>query len=191
MIRTMRARPIPRMTSDQFIDWATHQPCGRFELVAGEVVAMSPERTSHTKVKLDVAIALRQAIATAGLPCEAYTDGTTVKVDDHHTYEPDALVRCGGPLDDDPVVIPDPLILVEVVSRSSAGTDSGAKLANYFRLPTVRHYLIVEPSRRTVIHHRRAEDGEIATRIVGEGALRLEPPGIEVEVERFFEGLAR
>ncbi len=175
------------MTSEQFIDWAMRQPSGRYELVDGEIVAMSPERAGHHRIKLNIAVALRAAIASARLPCEAFTDGMAVKVDEHHTYEPDAMIRCGDPLDDEAVVVLDPLILVEVVSRSSAGIDTGAKLANYLRLPSVRHYLIVEPGRRTVIHHERGNGGEITTRIVREGALRLEPPGIEVEIEGFFE----
>jgi Uma2 family endonuclease len=162
------------------------QPSGRYELVDGEVVAMSPERSGHNRVKGNVFVALRSAIAAAGVPCQAFTDGMAVEIDDRHTYEPDAMVRCGEPLDDDAVVARDPLILVEVVSRSSAGTDAGKKLVDYFRLPSVRHYLIVDPGRRTVVHHARGEDGAIATRIVPGGTLRLDPPGIEVAVEDFF-----
>ena len=36
-----------RMTADEFIPWAMAQPEGcRYELVAGQVVAMSPERAT-------------------------------------------------------------------------------------------------------------------------------------------------
>ena len=49
----------------------------------------------------------------------------------------------------------------------------------------MRHYLIVCADRRQVIHHRR--DGErIETRVIGEGSLRLDPPGITVPVEAFY-----
>ena len=37
-----------RMTADEFIPWAMNQP-KRYELVGGEVVAMSPERVGHTE----------------------------------------------------------------------------------------------------------------------------------------------
>jgi hypothetical protein len=51
---------------------------------------------------------------------------------------------------------------------------------------SVRHYLIIDPDRRVFIHHQR-EDGErIARRIARDGALRLDPPGIELEVEAIF-----
>lgn len=49
-------------------------------------------------------------------------------------YEPDTLVRCGQPVADDTIEISDPIIVVEVVSPSSQSIDTGAKLADYFRL---------------------------------------------------------
>ena len=143
---------------------------------------MAPERAGHNRVKGSVAIALRTTIKTAGLPFQAFTDGMAVEIDDRHIYEPDAMIRCGEPLDDDAVVARDPVILVEVVSRSSAGTDAGKKLVDYFRLSSIRHYLIVDPGRRAVVHHARGEDGAI----VPGGTLRLDPPGIEVATEEFF-----
>ena len=85
------------------------------------------------------------------------------------------------------VEIDDPVIVVEVVSPSSVAVDKGAKLEDYFRLPSVRHYLIVRTRKRTVIHHARAEGDRIETRIVRSGALHLDPPGLTVEVESFFE----
>jgi hypothetical protein len=56
--------------------------------------------------------------------------------------------------------------------------DSGAKLADYFRIDTVRHYLIVRTGTRTVIQHTRRDDGTIVTQIVGTGEIRLDPPGL-------------
>jgi Uma2 family endonuclease len=175
------------MTSDEFIAWAMRQPEGeRYELVAGEVVAMSPERLSHAEVKALVWLALRTALAEAGLPCRAYPDGVSVEVDERTIYEPDALVRCGEPLPGETIKLSDPTIVVEVVSPSSQALDTGAKLADYFRLPSLRHYLIVRTNTRSCIHHRRGEASAILTRIVRAGALELDPPGITVAVESFF-----
>jgi Uma2 family endonuclease len=87
-----------RMTSDEFIAWAMQRPEGeRWELVGGEVVAMSPERSGHALVKARVWRALDDAIKARGLGCTAYPDGMAVEIDDGTVYEPDALVRCGEP----------------------------------------------------------------------------------------------
>jgi Uma2 family endonuclease len=101
-----------------------------------------------------------------------------VRVDAATVYEPDAMVRCGAPLDDEATEVVDPLILVEVVSPSSHKRDSGMKLEAYFRIPSVRHYLIVKTTNKTIIHHRRDEAGLITTRIIRDGEFQLDPPGL-------------
>ena len=177
-------RPL-RMTADEFIPWAMEQE-GRFELASGEVVAMAPERAAHARAKLAVARALGDAIRDGNLPCEVFTDGMTVRVDSTTVYEPDASVRCGEPLEDDAVEFSDPVVVVEVLSPSTRARDAGAKLQDYFRLPSVRHYLILRTDTRSAIHHARGEDGAIATRIVTEGALHLDPPGIAIALKSLF-----
>ena len=175
------------MTSDEFIAWAIEQPKRpRYELVAGELVLMAPERAAHARVKGAVWRALDGALRAARLPCEAYPDGMAVKVDNSVVYEPDALVRCGEPLPDDAVKVTDPMIVVEVLSPSGLARDTGAKLEDYFRLPSVRHYLIVKTENRTVVHHRREDEAAIQTRLMRSGALDLEPPGIIISVKSFF-----
>lgn len=169
------------MTVDEFIAWAMEQPeHEHYELVAGEIVAMAPERAAHARTKLRIARRLAEAIEAAGLPCETYSDGMAVEVDPTTVYEPDALVRCGTPLPDDAVKLGDPVIAVEVLSPSSRARDAGAKLEDYFRLASVRHYMIVKTENCTVIHHTREAAGAITTRIVRDGVVFLEPPGIEL-----------
>jgi len=168
-----------RMTSDEFIAWAMDRPRGeRYELVAGEIVAMAPERSAHALTKGQVFRRLAEAIEAAGLPCTAYPDGMAVAIDEATTYEPDALVRCGPNLPDDAVKVTDPVIVVEVLSPSTRARDAGAKLEDYFRLPSVRHYLIIKTENRSVIHHARDDAGAIATQIVRGAPIVLDPPGI-------------
>ncbi len=176
-------------TADEFIAWALEQPTGRFELDNGIVVAMAPERVNHGRAKSQVWLALRLAIAARGLGCEALPDGSTVRIDDRSVYEPDALVRCGTPLPGDAIEVGDPVIVVEVVSPSSRGIDKGAKLASYFSLPSVRHYLIVDTEKRILIHHHLIEDGRIESQFLHEGPLTLDPPGLTIEVQDIFVGL--
>lgn len=175
-----------RMDADTFIAWAMTQTEGRFELAAGEVVGMAPERAAHNRVKGRLFQALNQAINDAGLSCEAFTDGMVLRIDDETVYEPDATVRCGQSLADDAVEFSDPLIVVEVLSPSTRARDAGAKLADYFRLPSVRHYVLLRTDSHQAIHHVRHDAEEIATRIVNDGVLRFDPPGIEIALESVF-----
>lgn len=174
------------MTVDEFIPWAMAQPRGRFELVNGEVVVMSSERLGHTQTKGLVFIALWNAIAKSGCGCWAIPDGATVRIDEHTAYEPDAMVYCGPKLPSESIEVATPVIVVEVASPSSRSTDAGAKFHGYFSLPSVVHYLIVDPERRAVVHHRRGADGQIVSAALTEGTLVLDPPGLDVPISEML-----
>ncbi|MCA9609509.1 MAG: Uma2 family endonuclease [Myxococcales bacterium] len=179
-----------RLTADEFFAWAAEQPPSqRFELVSGEVVAMSPERAGHALVKHAIARGLEGAVERAGLRCEVYPDGMSVRIGDATVYEPDALLRCGEPLPRDAVEVPDPVVVVEVLSPSSRARDSGAKLEDYFRLSSVQHYLIAKTDSRAIIHHARTSGEALTTTIRTTGVLHLDPPGIELDVEEVFARL--
>jgi Uma2 family endonuclease len=178
--------PDRTMSREEFFAWAAQQPRGRFERIGGRVVAMSPERFGHVRAKTAVWAALRDAIAAAGADCEAVGDGVTVSVDADTDYEPDVLVNCGEPAGDEAIVAPNPVVVVEVVSPSSKAVDTGAKFMDYFRVASIRHYLILRTDQRMVVHHRRRDDGVIESRLLGNGPIALDPPGIVLQAESFF-----
>lgn len=174
-----------KMTVDQFLVWTADKP-GRFELYAGHVYAMAPERAGHAKVKFAVQTELKRAILAARLPCHMLPDGMTVRVADDTAHEPDALVYCGNEVAASQVEIANPIIVVEVLSPSTRHIDASAKLAGYFQLPSVHHYLIVDPDGGPVVHHQRQADATILTRLIRDGALVLDPPRLELNIGAFF-----
>ncbi len=175
------------MARDEFLAWVEAQPEGRFELVDGHVVGMAPERVSHAQSKALAWLALRTAIRAAGVPCQAIMDGVAVEISDQTLYLPDTVVNCGDPPDRAAMVAPRPVIIVEVASPSTARVDAIKKFGDYFRIPTVRHYLILDAEKRLVLHHRKDEAGEVRAAIAGSGPLALDPPGITIQVEDLFE----
>ena len=178
----MTAQQKPKMTVEEFIPWAMAQKSGRYELVGGEIVAMAPERAAHNIIKLAVARALQDAVKKAKLPCVVFTDGMSIRIDKHQLREPDAAVQCGHKVDLNSTILDKPLIVVEVVSPSSEKNDTGSKLAEYFAVPSILHYLIVDPYRPALIHHARGEGGAIATRVHSGGMITMTPPGLELNV---------
>jgi Uma2 family endonuclease len=180
-IASMEAVIKPRMTVDEFLAWAVAQP-KRYELHCGEVYMMSPESAGHAEMKAAVYTALMAGIKTAKVPCHALPDGMTVRIDDETAYEPDAIVYCGPKIARSAIEVPNPVVVVEVLSPSTRSVDLSIKLAAYFCLPSVVHYLIVDPNRTMIIHHRRGPGDDINTRIVTDGSITLDPPGVTFAV---------
>jgi Uma2 family endonuclease len=176
------------MSVAEFLDWAERQPKGRYELVDGQVIAMSPERNQHALLKFDVARVLRSAVAQAEVECTVFPDGPTVVIDEHTSREPDAAIQC-DPFDPHSLVLDAPIVVVDVLSPSSARSDTGEKLSEYFSVASIRHYVIVNPFRKLVVHHARSDPGKIETRIIESGEVNLSPPGISVSVAEIFESI--
>jgi Uma2 family endonuclease len=175
------ALPKKRMNVDEFLAWSERQPDDRYELVDGEVVAMTRDTVRHNLTKAAALRALEDAVRSAGLPCVVLIDGVGVAINDKTLRIPDVLVQCGAEPDPDALLV-SPLIVVEVVSPSSERDNVETKLVDYFSVASIRHYLIVFSERRVVVHHRRNDGGDIATRIAHEGDVTLDPPGIAVPV---------
>jgi Uma2 family endonuclease len=130
--------------------------------------------------------ALDEAIAKAGIPCRFVLDSAAVRIDAKNSYQPDVMVYCGEPVSGDALVIPCPVIVVEVLSPGNALKDLRDKLQGYFRVASVQHYIIADPDTRVVIHHARGHDDVVATRIVSEGSILLDPPGLTLPLSALF-----
>ena len=177
-----------RMTRQEYRSWVAAQPNGRFERVDGAVLRMEREPLAHANRKALAWLALRNAVAAAGLQCHVYADGMTVEVGESD-FEPDVVVHCRERLPDDAIAVPDPLIILEVLRSGPCRVDTHEKLAAYFQLSTLRHYLVFWAVERRVVHFRRDGGGaDIHTRIVTAGPIVLNPPGVTITVEEVYAG---
>jgi Uma2 family endonuclease len=186
MPRALIHEPEERMTRDEYRAWAEQQPSHRYERIEGVVVAMAAERAAHNLRKKSACNALDAAVRRAGLSCQVFTDGMTIEVGDSD-YEPDAVMRCGGErLPADAIAVPDPVVIVEVLSPTTSGVDRGLKLRDYFRVPSLQHYLIVWPETPRIVRHSRMPDGDVATKVFTAGQIVLDPPGVTTEFAEFY-----
>jgi Uma2 family endonuclease len=175
-----------RLDFDEFLAWAARQEEGKYELIDGVVVMQQSQQWSHAKSKAMVYVALMEAVAKARVPFYVAPDGPTVRISKRRGFVPDALVAALPEPAPDSLEITNPVIVVEVLSPSTAKIDVTKKLSGYFEVPSIQHYLIVDAEGRTITHHRRSGSDVLETRIVGTGTLRFDPPGIEIDVARIF-----
>jgi hypothetical protein len=52
---------------------------------------------------------------------------------------------------------------------------------------SISHYLIVDPAQPMIIHHARQAGDAFMTRVVREGAIALDPPGIEISIADVYD----
>jgi Uma2 family endonuclease len=94
--------------------------------------------------------------------------------------------RAGAPDPDDPDAITNPVVLVEVLSPSTAGYDRGAKAAHYRRLSSLREYVLVaQDEQRIELHRWTGGRWEILEARPGE-RLVLESVGADLDVTAIY-----
>jgi Uma2 family endonuclease len=176
-----------RMTVDEFLAWAVRQEKGRYELFKGRVVMQQPQTWRHAELRARIYNLLVAAVERAGIPFFAAPDGMTVRISKDEAFEPDALVAPLPKPEALDLEIPNPVLVVEVLSPSSVKRDLSDKLAGYSDVPSIVHYLVLDPEEREVIWFRRAAGGALQPPVpVREGTLKLDPPGIVLAVEDIF-----
>lgn len=180
------------MTVDQFLDWADSRRASlpydepKWELFEGVPQMQQHEKWVHGRIKVEVMLALREAIQRSGLALGAALDSIGVKISEFSSYQPEVVVFPLAEIDDDDRLAPNPIIVVEVLSPSSYATDLRTKAAGYASVATIQHYLVVEPKQREIFHFRRAGTKFADPVTVTDGVLSLVPPGLDLDVARCF-----
>ena len=177
-----------RMTVDEFLAWSVRQEQqGRYELFGGRVVMQQAQNWGHAELCLRMHGLLATAIERAGLALYAAPMGMTVRITKDFAFEPDALVAPLPKPRRTDLEIPNPVIVVEVLSPSTARRDRTDKVSGYSQVPSIEHYLIVDPEELEVAWYRRAAGAGLEPPIpVREGLLELDPPGITLAVAEVF-----
>jgi Uma2 family endonuclease len=130
---------------EQFMDeTATLQ--GRFEFVGGRVYAMANATERHDLIAGMLFRRLAGAAEAAG--CRAFMADRVVRTRRDAAYVPDVYVVCGRATHPNYEV--DALIVVEVLSPSTERVDRTEKAIAYASLPSIEHYVLVDPMRRSV-----------------------------------------
>lgn len=175
-------------TYDDYLEWEQRQP-ERHEYVRGEVFTMADNTDRHNEISGNFYTLLRQHLR--GTPCRAYMADVKVRVEAADCgFYPDVQVTCAESDRADRLVKRSPVLVVEVLSDSTASYDLGDKFAAYQQLDSLREYVLVDQDRvRVQIYRRR--DGQWWVDSVGPGGrLRLDSIALDCPVETLYEDLS-
>lgn len=193
------ARKIHRMTIEEFLAWDDGsgidyelylgEPVPRhIRYVNGRPVAQAAASAEHAAIVANVAGELRNRLR---LPCRAFSDAGVARPDKEQSYyKPDVLVSCvGGRIPG--WIVPNPILIVEVLSRGTAGFDEGPKLSAYCALPSVQAVLFVEPLKPEARLVRRVGDRWELEFLNGlDAAARIDALDLDLPLAEIYRGVA-
>jgi len=131
------------------------------EYFNGEIFAMTGASRKHNLIAVNVVAALHPQLRKR--PCEIYTSDMRVKVNATGLYTYlDVTVVCETPLLEDhwKDTLLNPTLLVEILSKSTAGYDRGEKFEHYRKLPSLAEYLLIAQDKHHVEHYARQPDNQ-------------------------------
>ncbi|NOT10355.1 MAG: Uma2 family endonuclease [Methylococcaceae bacterium] len=111
------------------------------EYIDGQVYAMDGAGYNHNCIAVNILGNFRNHLK--GTPCTAFMADMKVRLGKDYVY-PDVVVDCSKMTGND-YFSTSPVIIVEVLSRSTRKTDETVKLLRYINLPSLVEYVLVEP----------------------------------------------
>ena len=170
-------------TVDDFLEWEAQQP-ERYELIDGVIVGRVGGSAAHTIIKGNLYATLAARLGNG--PCRALTEGLKV-VTSIAVHYPDLAVICTPirPADDQ---IREPVVIVEVLSRTTGDRDRGAKWVGYRELPSLQHYVLVAQHRRFVeVYSRDGAGWSLALYAPPLPGVPLPAIGVELPLDAIYD----
>ena len=141
------------LTPEEYLTWERKQPF-KNEYHNGQIIAMSGASRAHNLVTMNVANQLYNQLVDQ--ECEVYANEMRVRTSPTVSYfYPDVVVVCGEPRFEDDTfdTLLNPILVVEVLSPSTAAFDRGEKFEHYKQLASLQEYLLISQDSVRVEHY--------------------------------------
>ena len=166
----------------------------RHEYYNGKIIKMANSLFYHNLVATNTARAIGIEIKPLAKKYFVVGDGQKIYIEPENVIlSPDALVICETPQfwDGKQFIITNPLLVVEVLSRSTAIFDRIAKFELYKLLPSFREYVLIDPKKVFVETRFREEEDlwRIKTEVVKENRVALRSLGVSIGLGDVYEHL--
>lgn len=153
------------------------------EYVDGVMYAVAGGSERHNLIAANIIISI--GVQLRNYHCRVYPSDLKVRVpNSKRFFYPDVSVVCGETrfADDERDVILNPILIVEVLSESTAAYDRGKKFLSYQQIDSLQEYLLVSQDEVIVEHYvRQNNDTWIYTKAIGLDET-IVIPSIECEI---------
>jgi Uma2 family endonuclease len=133
----------------------------RHEYIAGEIKLMTGGTLNHAKIALNLGSILKFSLKRQ--PYDLCGSDIRIWIPEEHIFTyPDVVViqKPAEYLENRRDTVTNPLLIAEVLSKSTRNYDKGDKFTAYRSIPTFREYLLVEQSSPHVEHYSKTEPNQ-------------------------------
>lgn len=160
----------------------------KHDFIDGEIVAMAGANREHNLIGGNIFAGMHFRLR--GKNCELYANDMRVRLREGRYGYPDVVAVCGEPqfADDEFDVLLNPVVVIEILSKSTRFRDKTEKLATYQKMESVRECLLVEQKELRVEHFIKQTPNQWLLKIYEDISeiIRLESIGCELPLAEIY-----
>jgi Uma2 family endonuclease len=173
----MATDPLRRLSIPEYLAFE-RQAETKNDYLDGEIFAMAGASRQHNRITLNLALALETQLEDRD--CEVFASEMRVRTPTNLFTYPDVLVVCGPARFDDSELdtLLNPILVIEVLSKSTEAYDRVTKLSHYRTIPTLQEALLIAQDKAHVEQLVRQRGNEWLFREIDDLAADIELPSI-------------
>ena len=156
----------------------------------GEIISMTGGTTNHNKLALNLATGLN--VALNDLDYEIYIGDVKLWIPRYREFTyPDVMVIEGQPIyySTNTTIVTNPVLIVEVLSKSTKDYDRGDKFLYYRSIPEFKEYILIDQTKYYVMQYVKTSENQwILTEYETEDALiNLSLINVELSLKQLYK----
>lgn len=183
----MKQRWKKKLTIDEFVEYVKNNPTNeRVELINGQIVIMAGDTMKHSSLAVRMLQKLENFFEDELPQCRAVNSDFYAKVNPHQARSPDFMVVCSGLLSD--TYTENPIIIGEVLSKSTEKIDLTDKLSEYKSIPSVREIIFIyQNEKRVVVYFRGKSIFGWSKKEYTNGLIEFDSVGFSITVDEIYK----
>lgn len=148
----MKAQKSPKMTVKDYVSLEQKEN-KKFEYHNGEIFSLAGGSINHGLLCGNIYSEIRSGLKEKKSDCKPFMSDVKLHIKASNSFVyPDTMVVCGGfkTADNNSHAIENPVLVVEVLSKSTADYDRGDKFFLYEKIPSLQEYILVEQEKAQV-----------------------------------------
>ncbi len=157
----------------------------KHEYLHGQIYAMAGASKNHQFIIMNIGSIFRGHLRNT--PCATFSSDMKLRVGDIAFFYPDVIVACED--NSDNYYVDRPVIIVEVLSKSTRRMDETTKMRLYQTLPSLQEYVMIEQDIVDVEVCRRSQ-GWVSEHYFMGDEVTFEAIGLTLSVNEIYERVA-
>jgi len=142
----------------------------KHEYINGYIYAMPGASENHGLILQNMSREIGNSLIKNKSPCNVLSSDMKVRINDKstHYFYPDVVVFCDKHKHDTEYYKHSPIIIVEVLSKTTRKNDKTSKKLTYFNIPTLQEYVLIEQDTCEVEVFRKSESWKSSVYFLGD-----------------------